>query len=114
MSTGIGRKMRKSLDIWLAPKFREIGFSENFPILRRTRGNELDIVELQFRKGGGGFRLNLGVCGSNGIITKWGKRVPPEKVSTIYELNRIYFLDPRNVNGDPKGKHWFEFHSDRT
>jgi hypothetical protein len=114
MSAGKGRQMKKSLEHWVAPAFREEGFLGKFPVLRRARGDQLDVVELQFVSQGGGFRMNLGVCPAQGIITKWGKYVPPDEVSTLYEMSRKYFLDPRNVTQGKSQEHWFKFDESNT
>lgn len=114
MSTGKGKQMKKALERWVAAAFRAKGFTGKFPVLRRVRGGELDIIELQFTKYGGGFRLNLGVCPAEGITTKWGESVKPQDLTTAYEMKRRYFLDPRNVKEEKKGKHWFEFGENDT
>jgi hypothetical protein len=113
MSAGIG-PMKKSIEHWVAPALRKRGFIGKFPVLRRKRGTQLDIVELQFNKYGGSFRLNLGTCPAEGITTRWGQFVQPEEVTTSHEMARRYFLTPFQLSEGRTSARWFEFAKENT
>jgi len=114
MSAGKGREMKKSLEYWVAPALRNRGFTGKFPVLSRTRGAQLDVVELQFTKYGGGFRMNLGVCPAGGLTTKWGQFVQPGEATTAHEMDRRYFLSPFQLSEGRTKAQWFEFTSENT
>jgi hypothetical protein len=101
--------MLNALEGLAGPVLRERGFVGHFPVFRRTKNGELHLLELQFSRYGSAFRLNLGVCPAEGITTKWGEFVPPDEVNTSYELQRKYYLDPRNITAGKSQEHWFSF-----
>jgi hypothetical protein len=103
------RKMLEALESLAGPVLRERGFVGRFPVFRRTQNGELHILELQFSVYGPAFRLNLGVCSAKGITTKWGEFVPADKVTTGHDVERTYFLDPRNITEGKSKEHWFGF-----
>ncbi len=109
MSTGKGRQMKGALRQYLAPALLARGFVGQFPVIRRVRASELDILELQFDKYGGGFRLNLGVCPSEGVTTSWGKKIAPEEMRFGYPMTRSYYLEPRHVTQNRSAGVWFCF-----
>ena len=104
MSTGSGRMMRKVLVRSVIPRLHELGFTGQFPHLRRVCGDELHIITLQFDKWGGGFRLNLGTCPADGLTTRGGDKIPACEVTTDYELPYKSFFVP-----DVKRAQWFRF-----
>ena len=55
--------MMESLKARLLPGLRERGFRGSFPHLRRERPERIDYVMIQFRRGGGGFTINIGQSG---------------------------------------------------
>jgi hypothetical protein len=105
----VNKRVKEFLNEWITPSLRDRGFTGTFPILRRVRNDQLDILEVQFSKYGNGFRLNLGVCPASGVVTTWGEAISPNDVTTAYPLTRKLFLSPRHIERNPKGKHWFEF-----
>jgi len=68
------------------PFLRSAGFSGSFPHYRRIGGVFIDLLTFQFDRHGGGFVIEIARCSGEGIITYWGKYIPPNEV-TAWNVN---------------------------
>jgi hypothetical protein len=96
-----------SLKELFVPALRERGFKGSLPHFRRPAKDRIDLLTIQFDKWAGGFVIEISNCALHGIVTPWGKRVPPSRV-------KAWDVDPpkRRRLGSPKpgeDGHWFRF-----
>jgi hypothetical protein len=64
-------------------------------------------LTFQFDRHGGGFVVEMGSCGADGITLHWGKQVPPSKVTALdlNPSNRSRLKPPETPGTD----YWFRF-----
>lgn len=78
---------------------RPRGFTGSLPHLRRRSEEQICLITFQYFSSGGSFVVEVAECPPEGIITSWGKHIPPQKV-TAHNIN-----SPR-----PRiGGQWFVF-----
>jgi uncharacterized protein DUF4304 len=70
----------------LAPALRKRGFKGSLPHFRRIHDARVDLLTVQFDRHGGGFIVEISMCGSGGVTTSWGKQIPASKV-TAHDLH---------------------------
>lgn len=103
------RKLRKSFKSILEPAMAEAGYVVDYPNFRRDREDTLDVVDIQFWKGGGAFIINMAryVGPLDGLS---GYSVPREKI----EIGMLLALRQDRI-GPTKSKRmeklvgWFKF-----
>ena len=89
------------------PALRKRGFTGSLPHLRRVSARGIDLLTVQFDRNGGGFVVEVSRCAADGLVTHWGKHIPPSKVTAHdvhpNERKRIGSADPQADD------HWFRF-----
>ena len=99
--------MDDALKKYVLPALRERGFKGSFPHFRRLLQDRVDLLTIQYDKNGGGFIVEISVCGVEGVTTHRGKHVPAAKV-TAWDLhpNQRLRLKLREGAGTDA---WFRF-----
>lgn len=101
--------MDNALKKIVVPYLREQGFKGSFPHFRRKNDNNIDLITFQFNRWGGSFVVELTTCPLEGIITHWGKEIPPNKV-TAHDVNNRFRLGAKSKDEDGI---WFNFENAR-
>ncbi|WP_197693865.1 DUF4304 domain-containing protein [Vogesella sp. LIG4] len=89
--------MKEALKLIFVQRLRDLGFSGLLPHFRRRREAGIDLLTLQFDRNGGGFVVEISRCSPDGVMTHWGKHIPPTKV-TAHDLPP----DRRHRLGSPR------------
>jgi hypothetical protein len=101
--------MDDALKEYVVPALRERGFKGSYPHFRRSLQNRVDLLTIQYDKNGGGFVVEIGRCGVEGVTTHWGKHVPAAKV-TAWDLHPDKRLRLKSKAGAGTDA-WFRFES---
>jgi hypothetical protein len=72
-------EMESELKRVVQPVLRADKFAGSFPHFRKVGEDSIDLVTFQFDRRGGGFIIEIARCPSDGILTYWGLRIPPNK-----------------------------------
>lgn len=104
--------MKDALKSVLVPRLRGLGFGGTLPHFRRRKTSGVDLLTVQFDRHGGGFVVEISRCSLDGVTTRWGKHIPPNKVT-------VHDLDPqlRHRLGSPRpgvDGRWFRFDDGAT
>lgn len=105
-------KMVDALKEVFVPALRQRAFTGSLPHFRRRGVDRIDLLTIQFDRHGGGFVIEVSCCGANGVVTPWGKHIPPEKVTawSLYPPKRHRLGSPRlGIDG-----HWFRYDTGAT
>lgn len=96
-------EMVASLRNLFVPGLRKHGFRGTLPHFRRPQKDRIDLLTIQFDKWGGGFVVEIANCSPEGILTPWGKRIPPNRVRAwdVYP--------PWRTRLNAGEKEWFRF-----
>ena len=100
----VERSLRAAIDEHLRPR----GFRGSLPHLRRIGEDQICLISVQFRSGGGSLTVEVAECPADGFTTSWGEHVAPGKV------NARDIAHPRPRLGSPyfpAGDKWFHFDS---
>ncbi|HSU02654.1 MAG TPA: DUF4304 domain-containing protein [Nocardioides sp.] len=98
----VERSLRAAIDEHLRPR----GFRGSLPHLRRRGEDQVCLVSVQFRMGGGSLAVEVAECPAEGFTTSWGEHVPADKV-TARDI-----ASPRPRLGSPtfpSGDRWWHF-----
>jgi hypothetical protein len=91
----------------VVPLLRDRGFKGSYPHFRRRLPDRIDLLTFQFSQFGGGFVVEIGSCGVDGVTFPSGKHVGPSKV-TAWDL-----ISPARHRlrppGAPGTDYWFQF-----
>ena len=97
--------MKLALRQQFVPCLRERGFKGSLPHFRRVQESGIDLLTVQFDKWGGGFVIEIGRCGPEGVTMSWGEVVPPRKVTAHHLSSRRRLGAP----GPEVDGRWFRF-----
>lgn len=98
--------MEKALKEIVVPRLRQIGFKGSLPHFRRVREKQLDLLSFQYYSAGGSFVVEIAKAPAEGITTRWGKFIPPDKANVTWVNERLRLgSEPTKGIGD----HWFKF-----
>jgi Domain of unknown function (DUF4304) len=89
-----GDLMRKALKKLLLPRLSQIGFSGKGNEFQRKRGDQLDLLSLQWGKYGGEFVIEFASRPVGLLRTSWGEDIPEVNITTahVHPLDRARLL----------------------
>ena len=96
----------------VVPVLQQKGFCAEFPHFRRVTSERIDLLGLLFNPHGHGFVFKFARCGPEGFVTRNGRRIPPDKVTTShFMIMQLNWISP-DVRA--KGNEfWFCFEPDK-
>jgi hypothetical protein len=87
------QEMCAELERTVVPVLQNKGFAGSFPHFHRISAERIDVLSFFFNPYGHGFVFKFGRCGPEGLVTRLGKRIRPDKLTTghftILQLNWI-------------------------
>jgi hypothetical protein len=100
-------QMETALRASVLPSIRQSGFAGSFPHFRRVGHDFIDLLTFQFDRHGGGLVVEVARCPPVGVVTYWGKEIPPKKV-TAWDVHpsrrkRVQSYESSGTDG------WFRF-----
>jgi hypothetical protein len=98
-------KMDLSLKLIVIPFLKDLGFTGFFPHFRRIREKGIDLITFQFDKLGGGFVIEISHCPSEGITTRRGENISPDKVKA-WDVDSQIRIKPKKGFGTDS---WFRY-----
>ena len=89
------------------PFLRSSGFKGSFPHYRRIGAEAIDLLTFQFNRHGGSFVIEVARCGTDGIMSARGLRIPPDE-TRAWDIHPNYRtrIEPAPGNAGDK---WFCF-----
>ena len=103
---------RKKMELYLAniviPVIRNKGFKGSFPHFRRLKSDRINLITFQFAQSGGSFVIELVNCPPTEFETSWGKKIPPNKLTPAYFLNRKRIKSNTEPNSNLSND-WFRY-----
>jgi Domain of unknown function (DUF4304) len=101
--------MEQALKSTVVPWLRERGFKGSLPHFRRNGDAAIDLLTFQFDRHGGAFVVEVARCPFDGIVTHWGKSIPPGK-ATAWDVHPTRRKRIKAQDG-PGTEDWFRFDS---
>ena len=98
--------MDPALKRMVSRHLRPAGFQGSLPHFRRLDPERIDLLSIQYLSSGGSFVAEVASCPPEGLITPWGKHIPPNNVRAKEVPHHRARLGSPTF---PVGDHWFRF-----